>query len=409
MLDGQLRQLYFSEHAKRRVFESDIILGAELQPNGSQQQLPGRRWPDGRIPYVFKSGFAGSAVLLEAMAHWHSKTPVRFIARSNESDYVEISNADGLCAATLGRLEGRQELLWDAACSPGVAVHLLGHVVGLHHEHTRTDRDAFITVSPENLASGLAHAFDKYTQSSGVEAEPYDLDSVMHFGSYDLSKNGSPTLVKKSGALIFRKSELSARDVRLVEKMYSFPKPPPACNHVIRYAGGDAFENAAVIAGVFAGDSEEVVLVTGDATLPDAAVGAQLAAHYRGRLLFTRSDILPLGTRLELERLKPQRVTIVGGTVTISTDIEADITALGIPVERFSGANRYDTATSVALAINSDSRIAVVAAGDSPEDALLAGALSARFGGKWPVLYTRATSLPAVTATTLTSLNRRYR
>ena len=48
-------------------------------------------------------------------------------------------------------------------CYSGIAVHKIGHTVGLAHEHNRTDRNSFILILPENIQSGQEQNF---TQSS---------------------------------------------------------------------------------------------------------------------------------------------------------------------------------------------------------------------------------------------------
>ncbi len=36
----------------------------------------------------------------------------------------------------------------------GIVVHELGHVVGFWHEHTRPDRDDWVTITRENIMTG---------------------------------------------------------------------------------------------------------------------------------------------------------------------------------------------------------------------------------------------------------------
>jgi putative cell wall-binding protein len=61
---------------------------------------------------------------------------------------------------------------------------------------------------------------------------------------------------------------------------------------------------------------------------PDGLGGAAAGAIESGPLLLTRRDSLPSSVAAELERLKPQRLVIVGGTNAIAATVETQINTI---------------------------------------------------------------------------------
>ena len=63
----------------------------------------------------------------------------------------------------------------------GTILHELGHAIGFHHEQSRTDRDDYITVHWDNIATSSEYNYEKAASASNLA--PYDLDSIMHYAS----------------------------------------------------------------------------------------------------------------------------------------------------------------------------------------------------------------------------------
>lgn len=79
---------------------------------------------------------------------------------------------------------------------------------------------------------------------------------------------------------------------------------------------------------------------------PDALGAGPAAGLGGGPVLLVQRDSIPSATLDELNRLKPDRIVIMGGTAVVSTAVENTLAVLvfGPTVERIGGANRYDTA-----------------------------------------------------------------
>ena len=92
-----------------------------------------------------------------------------------------------------------------------------------------------------------------------------------------------------------------------------------------RYGSDRYATSAAVSAATFAPGVPVVYIATG-LNHPDGLGGAAAGAIEGGPLLLTKTSTLPGSIATELERLKPERVVIVGGTAAISATVQTQIT-----------------------------------------------------------------------------------
>ena len=173
-----------------------------------------------------------------------------------------------------------------------------------------------------------------------------------------------------------------------------------------RLGGADRYATAVAVSRSMAPTgSAEVVLATGEA-FGDAITAGPLAHRLSGVLLITASTRLPSVVRTELARLKPARITIVGGAGAVSSAVEADARAAAggasVVVRRFAGRDRYDTARRVSRQFPAGVGGAVLVTGTDFPDGLSCVPMAAVMGG--PVLLTAPTSLSAATRTELARL-----
>ncbi len=149
--------------------------------------------------------------------------------------------------------------------------------------------------------------------------------------------------------------------------------------------------------------AEAVVLARADG-YADALAGGPLAASLGAPVLLTGSDGLDATTAQEVQRLRPERVVLLGGEAALSDSVADDVADLGIAVERVSGVDRFATSARIA-ALLPPSRRAYVVEGANPSpsrgwpDAVSASWLAAREGA--PVLLATRDSLPDATAAAL--------
>ncbi|WP_282459954.1 cell wall-binding repeat-containing protein, partial [Mycoplasmopsis arginini] len=87
---------------------------------------------------------------------------------------------------------------------------------------------------------------------------------------------------------------------------------------------------------------ETAFLVSGESPA-DALSAGPAAIKENAPLLLTLPDRIPESIKSELLRLKVKNVVIVGGTSVIGSQVEAELSSLGITFTRIAGANRFET------------------------------------------------------------------
>lgn len=174
---------------------------------------------------------------------------------------------------------------------------------------------------------------------------------------------------------------------------------------VTRVAGGDRYDTAAQVAtSVFTGPVPHVLIATGEG-FADALSAGAAGAGTRSPVLLVSPTALPSTTADALRRLRPGRITVVGGPSAVSDrvlELLAGSTTGGGAI-RVAGADRYATAALLARAVWPDAASVVhLATGRDFPDALAGIAVSARAGG--PLLLTEPGCLPAPTESELDRL-----
>lgn len=162
----------------------DVLIPAHQdQDNGkvSNAAVSGDTWPHKTIVYTFSSGVSAAtrAAVLNAAAPW-TAAGFSFRERTTEAVYLDIqpSSFTWACSATVGYHGPLNNFYWAAPnCRVRDFVHEWGHVLGLFHEHERTDRDQFVWVDPRIGATIAGRG--------GINWGPYDFGSIMHYDAYD--------------------------------------------------------------------------------------------------------------------------------------------------------------------------------------------------------------------------------
>lgn len=201
------------------------------------------KWPNGIVPYIFDSGTYDSVQietilsgmrLIEDQTRINGKDCIRFVPRSTESTYLKIYNGQGCWSYVGKQVQGGAQLVSlqkptatnKASCIwKGTVAHELLHALGFWHEQSRIDRDNYVTINWQNIATNQQHNFNKYTSSSAdTMGFPYDYYSIMHYEWNAFSINGQATVVPlQSGVNLVnasKKDSLTSIDVAEIRKYY---------------------------------------------------------------------------------------------------------------------------------------------------------------------------------------------
>lgn len=168
-----------------------------------------------------------------------------------------------------------------------------------------------------------------------------------------------------------------------------------------RLAGNDRYATAIKAAQDGWSSSYYAVIAYGE-NYPDALSAVPLAKKYDAPILLTYSNSIPSDVMEELKSLKVGKVFIIGGTGSVSSNVEDQLASEGMQIERLGGIDRYDTSVKIAEKFGNVGTL-TVATGEDYSDAISIGPVAAAM--EVPVLLVPKNIMPDTTKEYINKLN----
>ncbi len=145
------------------------------------------------------------------------------------------------------------------------------------------------------------------------------------------------------------------------------------------------------------GDADTIIIANYLA-FADALSASPLGTKYNAPILLTQPNQLTSATKTEIIRHTPSKVYIIGGTGSVSKQVEDEIRKMGIEVKRIGGQDRFEVSLNIARELDATAT-AVMASGMVFADALSIAPYAASKG--YPILLTQPNKLPDSTKTAI--------
>ena len=230
----------------KAVAEGDIVLGTAEQlaasvppsepskesfrPHGFAIGYVSELWPAVagvyQIPYTIETG----TPVLDSVISYVNTTlsgVIQLVPQTTQANYVTFNfdptDLSGYCEATEGMAGGQQFIGGSINCSFTGICHEIGHAIGLLHEHQRSDRNSYVTLTAANSDKPyLLGDFDFFANNFQLIGL-YDYASVMHYPAFSFTKNNLPVLESiPAGIPLSNTVGYSAGDVDAIQRLYGF-------------------------------------------------------------------------------------------------------------------------------------------------------------------------------------------
>jgi hypothetical protein len=206
--------------ANQRAYESYMRQGMpggrrfiKLNSKEAKETTHSTPWTEGKLYYCYSAQAETVGRLVKAVEvgakQFNKAVPCTEMIRVERASATQCASPTGNavmvtaenqgCWSYVGMIGGTQKLNLASGCEAmGVVVHEFLHAFGQSHEQSRPDRDEYVTILWDNIQSGKGHNFG--IQQGGDTDRPYDILSLMHYGTGFFSSNGQPTIEAKDKA-----------------------------------------------------------------------------------------------------------------------------------------------------------------------------------------------------------------
>ncbi|MFZ8934004.1 MAG: M12 family metallopeptidase [Bacteriovoracaceae bacterium] len=183
-----------------------------------------RLWPNGIIPYELATDLNAREAVILAIEYFNKNTPIKFVKRKSEEDYLYFKNGINNCYSYLGFQGKKQEIVLNKFCRKSDVLHEIMHTLGFYHEQNRVSRDKYLEVNWKNIDEKHHLNFKKIHPKGMIDPEEeFDFDSILLYGPYSFALvDGEHTMIKPNGELyeVNRRGVLSAGDLKRIKKYY---------------------------------------------------------------------------------------------------------------------------------------------------------------------------------------------
>lgn len=228
--------------------------------------------------------------------------------------------------------------------------NLRGTIVTINKAGDVVDK-LYTDKKPEVAPRSAEEAGEKLAQKLKVMLDAKEVETVKFVVESTTDENATNPAAEWTP--IYEATITEGRNENFEDMAVAFAK----LNKMPVLAGLDRYETAVETSRAGWNKANEVVLVSGESTkLVDGLTATPLAASIGletkqngAPILLTKANELPKQTAKELVRLGTKKVTIVGGTSSVSDEVVKVLKeTYGIEVERLGGTSRYETSMAVA-------------------------------------------------------------